>query len=41
VAAEAVTLMVLSEERITRLTVGLKRTRGRRNGEALSHGEFS
>jgi len=41
VATEAVALIVLPKEGIELLTVGLKRTRGGRHGEALGHGSIS
>jgi hypothetical protein len=41
VPTEAVALIVLPEQGIELLTVGLKRTRGRGNGKATSHGCFS
>jgi hypothetical protein len=41
VATEAVALIMLPEQGIELLAVGLQRSRGRGNGEAASHGGFS
>jgi hypothetical protein len=41
IPAEAVALIVLPEEGIELLTVGLKRSRGGRHGEATGHGSIS